>query len=96
MSKVTGKYQLTLPKRIVEAYGIKVGDELDVLPAGDRLSLVPAGRPATPLSDTAERLRHFDAATGRQRARETASSQGPLTAERGWTREELYGRGRSG
>ena len=47
MSKITGKFQITLPKRLVDTYGIKVGDDVDLLPAGDSISLVPAGRAKT-------------------------------------------------
>ena len=39
MSKVTGKFQITLPKRLVDTYGIKVGDEVVLLPAGESISL---------------------------------------------------------
>jgi AbrB family looped-hinge helix DNA binding protein len=92
MSKVTGKFQVTLPKRLVTTYGIKVGDEVEFSAAGDRIALRPAGR--KPM-DRGRRLREFDHATERQRNRERAR---PLEAasERGWTREELYSRGRSG
>jgi AbrB family looped-hinge helix DNA binding protein len=92
MSKVTGKFQVTLPKRLVMAYGIKVGDEVEFSAAGDRIVLRPSGRKP---ADRARRLREFDRATERQRSRERTQ---PLEAasERGWTREELYSRGRSG
>jgi len=93
MSKITGKFQITLPKRLVDTYGIKVGDDVDLLPAGDRITLVPARRAKTAGATFQERLRYFDRATDRQRKREgkrTLKSE----KDRGWTREELYTRGR--
>ncbi len=92
MSKVTGKFQVTLPKRLVTAYGIKVGDEVEFSAAGDRIALRPPGHKPV---DRARRLREFDRATERQRNRERTRSL-EVASERGWTREELYVRGRSG
>jgi AbrB family looped-hinge helix DNA binding protein len=90
MSKVTGKFQITLPKRLVTTFGIRVGDEVDIFAAGDGIVLQPARRKRPSLS---RRLREFDLATERQREREHAH---PFEAarERGWTREELYTRDR--
>ncbi len=92
MSKITGKFQITLPKRLVEAYGIKVGDDVDLLPAGDAISLVPAPR-AKSAANPQERLRYFDRATDRQSKREGTRTLKSVK-DRGWTREELYARGR--
>jgi hypothetical protein len=51
--------------------------------------VVPAGRqPAA--GDGRDRLKLFDAATERQRARQAARRAG----DRGWRRDELYTRGR--
>jgi len=93
MSKITGKFQLTLPKRLVDAYGIKVGDEVDLLPAGDKISLVPERCSKTSAADPEERLRYFDRASERQRNRDGKRSL-KSEKDRGWTREELYRRGR--
>lgn len=93
MSKITGKFQITLPKRLVDAYGIKVGDEVDLVAAGEAISIVPS-RAASAAVSAQERLRHFDQATQRQRARER-SRTGGTAKSRGWTREELYTRGRT-
>lgn len=93
MTRVTGKFQITLPKRLVDAYGIRVGDEVELVPSGDAIAIVPA-RAAKPVLSAEERLRHFDAATQRQRARERAVPRKAATKNRGWTREELYTRGR--
>lgn len=93
VSKITGKFQLTLPKRLVDAYGIKVGDEVDLLPAGDKISLVPERFSKTSAANPEERLRYFDRATERQRKRDGKRSL-KSEKDRGWTREELYRRGR--
>jgi hypothetical protein len=42
-----------------------------------------------------ERLRRFDEATARQRGRQARADQiEPASGDRGWTREELYDRGK--
>ena len=94
MSRITGKFQLTLPKRLVDAYGIKVGDDVDLLPAGDTISLVPERCSKTRAANPEERLRYFDRATERQRKRDAKQSL-KSDQDRGWTREELYRRGRA-
>ena len=94
MTTVTGKYQITLPKRLVDAYGIKVGDEVELVASGEAISIVPA-RAVRSLLSSDQRLRMFDLATQRQKARERQRPD--ITAapdDRGWTREELYTRGR--
>ena len=93
MSKITGKFQITLPKRLVDAYGIKIGDDVDLVAAGDSISLVPARRAKAAAASPQERLLYFDRATDRQRKRgrtRTLESE----KDRGWTREEIYTRGR--
>ena len=42
MAKVTSKLQLTVPKVIADEYGIKPGDQLDWVPAGDVIRVIPA------------------------------------------------------
>ena len=93
MAKVTGKYQLTLPKALAEAAGIRVGADLDVERHGERLELRvrSTAREALPV---ASRLAHFDRATARHRSR-TVPAKTLRTGGRGWTREELYDRGRA-
>ncbi len=95
MAKVTSKLQITIPKRIADEYGIRPGDELGFEPAGDAIRLIPAGAPRPAGLTLAERLRLFDAATERQRSREAnmpRASDSP--SDRGWTRDELYERGK--
>jgi AbrB family looped-hinge helix DNA binding protein len=93
MSKVTGKYQLTLPKRLAASYGIKVGDEVEIMAAGDAIAVLPTRSRKAAVSST-EQLQHFDQATSRQRQRE-GTSQLPTAEHRDWNREEIYTRGRS-
>jgi len=100
MPKVTTKLQLTVPKAIADQYGIRPGDELNWVAAGDTIRVIPPGsvsRPKPSLS-LAERLDLFDQATERQRSRAAALNEpGKVLrrAKRGWTREELYTRGSS-
>ncbi len=90
MAKVTGKFQITLPKAAVTQSGIEVGDTLDIRVSGGVL-LVTRRSEAGGERGAHERLTHFDRATRRQRKRGPA----PQGATRGWTREELYARGRA-
>lgn len=95
MAKVTSKLQLTIPKRIAEQYGIRPGDEIELVPAGEIIRMVPSGRRARPELSLEERLRLFDEAAARQTQRELRMPKpsGP-PADRGWTRDELYDRGK--
>jgi len=94
---VTSKLQLTVPKAIADRYGIKPGDELEWIPAGDsiRVQLVRGKAQAGHRLTVEERLALFDAGTKRLdelQADELKKNQGRrVTREnRGWTREELY------
>jgi|SRR6516164_7091337 AbrB family looped-hinge helix DNA binding protein len=97
MSKVTTKLQLTVPKAIADQYGIRPGDELEWVPAGETIRVVPIGRTRKSAEQLSvkERLELFDQATERQRRREAMFSKEPVTssesdADRGWTREGIY------
>jgi AbrB family looped-hinge helix DNA binding protein len=90
MSKVTSKLQVTIPKTIAEQYGIEPGSEVTFEPAGDAIRVRVAGTAEEPHSDVAWKLRLFDAATRRQRARNARASE-QATTDRGWTRDDLYG-----
>ena len=93
MAKVTGKFQITLPKALVDQCGIRIGDELELRPVGGSIQIDRRLAPdRTRLGH--ERLTHFDRATKRQQARQAARSVQPARS-RGWTREELYVRGRT-
>lgn len=93
MTRVTGKFQITLPKRLVDAFGIRVGDEVELVAAGDAIRIVPANANRSELS-MEERLRLFDEATQRMKKR-AREKKLPPASDRGWSREELYDRGRA-
>ncbi|HXH84390.1 MAG TPA: AbrB/MazE/SpoVT family DNA-binding domain-containing protein [Candidatus Tectomicrobia bacterium] len=95
MAKVTSKLQVTIPKAIAERFGIKPGDEIQWIASGDTIRVVPPNRTTQPL-DLETRLKLFDAATARQRQRQRRrGSSGRSPRTRGWTREDLYVRGRA-
>jgi AbrB family looped-hinge helix DNA binding protein len=94
MSRVTSKLQVTIPKRIADRYGIRPGDDIDWLEAGEGVRVQPRAT-GQEQPDVARRLALFDAATDRERARRAGEAWRP-THERGWTRDELYERGRAG
>lgn len=93
MAKITSKYQVTVPRAIADRYGIRPGDEIDWIPAGDVIRVVPSGPEAAP-GDQSAKLRLFDEATKRHRKRSNAFDAKPVT-DRGWKREDLYSRGRA-
>jgi AbrB family looped-hinge helix DNA binding protein len=92
MAKVTSKLQITVPKALAERHGLSPGDEIDWESAGDSIRIVPARR--APARGTAWRLRLFDQATARQAQRPKMAVADSETG-RGWTRDELYDRGRA-
>jgi len=91
MSRVTSKLQVTIPKVVADRYGIKPGAEIEFEPAGDVIRVVPERRPAR---SPRERVTLFERALARQREREAARSVAEVQ-DRGWTREDLYDRGRA-
>ena len=106
MSKVTSKLQLTVPKAIADQYGIRPGDELDWVAAGDSIRAIPRApkrRGVAPV-EVEERLKLFHEMLARQREREARAPRRkaprtkepawkPHEIERGWRREDLYTRG---
>jgi bifunctional DNA-binding transcriptional regulator/antitoxin component of YhaV-PrlF toxin-antitoxin module len=97
MPKVTSKLQLTVPKAIADQYGIRPGDELNWVPAGEsiRVELVRHKAKAGHELTTEERLALFDANTkwlDEVQAEQLKEAKDTCTTRenRGWTREELY------
>jgi AbrB family looped-hinge helix DNA binding protein len=111
MSKVTSKLQVTLPKAIADRYGVGPGSDVVFEPAGDSIRVLVAREPGLAASSglsIADRQALFDAASLRQAVRNrrhrlasvasrrrAQSGSAAKKAGRGWTREELYDRGRS-
>ncbi|MPZ52104.1 MAG: AbrB/MazE/SpoVT family DNA-binding domain-containing protein [Acidimicrobiia bacterium] len=93
VAKITGKFQVTLPKRLAEEYELAIGDEIEFVAAGDSISIIPS-RIAVGEPTKEERIHQFDEATQRQRIREKSRSFAPAD-DRGWSREDLYTRGRA-
>jgi AbrB family looped-hinge helix DNA binding protein len=99
MAKVTSKRQLTVPKKIADQYGIRPGDELEWIPAGDSIRIEVVRRKAKGGHDltTEEKLALFDANTKwldelqADQLKQVQAEGTRVTREnRGWTREELY------
>lgn len=95
MAKVTSKLQVTLPKRLAEAHGIAPGDRIEFESSGNDIRIVTeAGKRPCELSRE-ERLRLFDEATGRIQERAGRLPESTEAGQRGWTREDLYTRGKA-
>jgi AbrB family looped-hinge helix DNA binding protein len=43
MAKVTSKYQVTVPKAVADRYGIRTGDEIEWVAAGDIIRVIRKG-----------------------------------------------------
>ena len=97
---------MTVPKVIADQYGIRPGDELEWIPAGDSIRVVTARAKAQGghQRSVAERLRLFHDMLERQKRREAHPEEIPEASEppwkpheieRGWRREDLYDRGRA-
>jgi bifunctional DNA-binding transcriptional regulator/antitoxin component of YhaV-PrlF toxin-antitoxin module len=91
VARVTSKLQVTIPKAVADRYAIEPGAEIVFEPAGDVIRVVPRRRI---VRDPRERVRLFEQVLLRQRERE-AGRAFPEVQERGWTREDLYDRGRT-
>jgi len=93
---VTSKLQVTLPKALATQYRIRPGDDILWVASGDAIRVVPARNELKAKDSAAARLKLFDQATERQRQRQRYRKRRPKAAShRGWTREELYDRGRA-
>jgi bifunctional DNA-binding transcriptional regulator/antitoxin component of YhaV-PrlF toxin-antitoxin module len=92
MSRVTSRFLVTVPKAIAERYGTRPGDEIDWVPAGDAIRIVPSARRMPRTTDSRARpLALFDQATERQRERQQGQTGRRRGTDRGWCREDLYG-----
>lgn len=91
MARVTSKLQVTIPKAVADRYEIEPGAEIVFEPAGDVIRVIPGRRS---VDDPRKRVKLFEQALARQRQRE-AGRVFPDVLERGWSREDLYDRGRT-
>ena len=94
MAKVTSKLQITVPKALAAELGLRPGDDIDWTINGNGLRVTPS-KDRLQLLNVATRLRLFDQATDRQRHRQQDLQPIPAGADRGWSREDLYDRGRT-
>lgn len=92
MAKVTSRRRVTIPKEIAAHYGVRPGDEVRWVPAGDTLFLTFPGRRAIQLS-VEERPDIFDRATERQIQRQQGRVPAEAPEDRSWRREDLNNRG---
>lgn len=86
-SKVTSKLQVTLPKAVAEDAGIRPGDTLLWENHGPFLTAQFASRRRLSPEEIAA---SFAASEERTRRRWEGVDVGPPTADRGWTRDDLY------
>jgi antitoxin component of MazEF toxin-antitoxin module len=90
--------QVTVPRAVADRLAIKPGDEIAWHVEGDSARVTRAW--SEPRRSLADRLAIFDESTRRQEDRNRAwgrqrRPRARPAAGRGWTREELYTRGRA-
>lgn len=89
MSKITAKYQLTIPRAIAQSVGLKPGDPVTWEAAGDAVRLRAESVSHEKTRSVTDQLILFDLST--ERADHRARLRGTATPQaRGWSREELY------
>lgn len=93
MGKITSKYQVTVPRSVAEQLQLRPGDELEWQVTAGVIRVTPVRAERRKESTVASRLKSFDAAVAREAKRKRR--RGPEPKSRGWTREELYTRGRA-
>jgi AbrB family looped-hinge helix DNA binding protein len=85
MSKVTSKYQVSIPKALADQLGVQPGDEVEWQVAGDEFRVRPAR--SKEVRSVEDRLKSFDETTKRIAAYQKKRG---LKGSRDWTREDLY------
>ncbi len=88
MARVTTKLQLTIPKGLADAYGIRPGDEVDLLASGPVIRLVPPRARRRQITNE-ERTAIVQEMIDRIRDRARAEPMQP-GRDRGWRREDAY------
>jgi len=89
MAKVTSKLQVTIPKAIAEAYGLRPGSEIRWVPTGDAIRVEPESVRSGSRLSIEKRLALFDQMT-KHLERLPPVKPAPARAGRGWRREDLY------
>jgi bifunctional DNA-binding transcriptional regulator/antitoxin component of YhaV-PrlF toxin-antitoxin module len=89
MSKLTSKYQLTLPRAVADSVGLKPGAEVCWEAVGDAIRLRAETVHKHEARSVTDQLMLFDLATEREQHR--MHNRGAVPAQdRGWSREDLY------
>lgn len=93
MPKVTEDLQVPLPSAVAEELGVRPGDEVEWVRTESGMWLLPLRVKTLP--EAQERIRLFNEILKRQREREAKDPPMAEEPDRGWTREDLYRRGRA-
>ncbi len=89
MSRLTSKYQLTIPRAVAQSVGLKPGDEVAWEALGDAIRLCAEPGSQDETRSVTDQLILFDLATERQQQR-TLNRAAVPASDRGWSREDLY------
>jgi len=89
MSRLTTKYQLTVPRAVAQSVGLKPGDEVTLEAVGDAIRLRADTRSQQEGRSITDQLILFDLATEREQHRARNRAAAPAR-ERGWARADLY------
>jgi bifunctional DNA-binding transcriptional regulator/antitoxin component of YhaV-PrlF toxin-antitoxin module len=89
MSRLTAKYQLTIPRAVAQSVGLKPGDEVTWEAVGDAIRLRADAAAQHGSRSVTDQLILFDLATEREQYRARNRAAVPAR-DRGWSREELY------
>ena len=94
MVRVPSKLQATSPKALAAQLGVRPGDDVDWTISGNSLHVTPS-KDRRQVLDLETRLRLFHQATDRQCRRRREATVALADGDRGWSRKDLYERGRT-
>jgi len=89
MSRLTSKYQLTIPRALAKSAGLTPGAEVSWEAVGDAIRLRAETGHKREIRSVTDQLILFDLATEREQHRMHARAAAPAQ-DRGWSREDLY------
>jgi bifunctional DNA-binding transcriptional regulator/antitoxin component of YhaV-PrlF toxin-antitoxin module len=98
VGKVTSKLQVTVPRTVADRLGIVPGDDLEWRVEGDAATVRRTTLPRLTLDERRAILDDMirrDEARARARRGDRPAGRAPRR-HRGWTRQDLYTRGRAG